>query len=219
MSNSPPSFDFLTQLPDQADTLYSSICELSTDFCNHCRQPAREGKKLSTCTRCGCAKYCGRDCQVKNHKLHKKDCKAIRTQRDKVEDGLRQPYDPGNIEAAETRALHLQDYIERTINYYTSKDAVLLADLILKVGYRESDTVQHAASYYRQALRFYLLPLALLKREYQTAYGWIEDRVLLLLIALGGDRRHIRFLTSAPELSSRRRHGYFATLLANPFTS
>ena len=64
---------------------------------------------------------------------------------------------------------------------------VEFADQVLKVGYRESDTIEHAGVYYREALKYYILPMLATEEDFRNQYGSVEDRILLMLVVLGGD--------------------------------
>ena len=41
----------------------------------------------------------------------------------------------------------------------TAKRTIALGDLLVKAGYSESDTIAQASRYYREALKYYMLPL------------------------------------------------------------
>jgi splicing suppressor protein 51 len=46
-----------------------------TEFCKACKKSADTSTKLSRCAGCYSARYCSRDCQKQDWKLHKKVCK------------------------------------------------------------------------------------------------------------------------------------------------
>ena len=64
---------------------------------------------------------------------------------------------------------------------------VEFADTVLKVGYRESDTIEHAGVYYREALKYYILPMLATEEDFRDEFSLVEDRILLMLVVLGGD--------------------------------
>lgn len=50
------------------------------EVCSGCYQDMKkfEGESLKNlCSRCGSVRYCGRECQVKNHYIHKSECKMV----------------------------------------------------------------------------------------------------------------------------------------------
>ena len=47
--------------------------------CEYCKKEEKEGEKLKSCTRCQ-EKYCSKECQRKDWKVHKKTCDIIATQ-------------------------------------------------------------------------------------------------------------------------------------------
>ena len=83
------------------------------------------------------------------------------------------------------------------------------ADLLVQVGYKESDTITNGSLYYREALKYYLMPIKLLgDDEYQNDYYWVEDRVLLMMIILGADESHTQALVFEGR-NSKRFSNYF----------
>jgi len=89
---------------------------------------------------------------------------------------------------------------------HAAEETVRFADLLVKVGHRESDTVANGRGYYREALRCYLMPLKILGDDYHSSHHWIEDRVLLLLVILGGDESHTKAWCT--ETGSMRKMSY-----------
>lgn len=79
-----------------------------------------------------------------------------------------------------------------SLTHLSTVTTIELADLLVKVGYRESDTVANGMLYYREALKYYLMPLALLDTVYHRQYSWVEDRIILMIVVLGGDESHIK---------------------------
>ena len=62
-----------------------------------------------------------------------------------------------------------------------------MGDMLLRVGYQESDTIDHGHLYYIEALKYYLIPMKIVKEEYYSKFRWLEDRVLLLLVLMGSN--------------------------------
>lgn len=73
----------------------------------------------------------------------------------------------------------------------TAKKTIALGDLLVKAGYSESDTIAQASRYYREALKYYMLPLTKFDQYFSTS-PWAEDSILLLLLILGGDHRTVK---------------------------
>ena len=70
---------------------------------------------------------------------------------------------------------------------------IKLGDLLIKVGYQESDTVANGRLYYQQALKYFVLPMTVHKNSYHHALSSsVEDKILLLIVALGGDDQTIK---------------------------
>ena len=144
---------------------------------------------------CQVAKYCSSDCQKSHFAFHKKDCKCIGKRRKEVAEEVK---DFEEREKNGVRDDQLATQIGMDIFFDQDTDAtvvcVRLADTILKTGYKESDTVEHGKNYYREALKCYLLPMKFMTTEtgvmnhYFLKFRFIEERVLFLLILLGGDR-------------------------------
>ena len=79
-----------------------------------------------------------------------------------------------------------------SVAYCQASEVFCHGDLLVQIGYRECDTIEHGNIYYREALKHYLLPMKYVKEEeYFSKFGFLEDRILLLLVALGGDRKVI----------------------------
>ena len=147
--------------------------------CGHCRQT---GASLR-CARCKCVKYCSVDCQKRHFDLHKKNCKSIKKQRDVVETSLARCNDPIS-------------------NFHTITEMIKLGDLLIKVGYQESDTVENGRLYYQQALKYFVLPMTVYKNGYHHALSSsVEDKILLLIVALGGDDETIRIWCEESAIS------------------
>ena len=47
--------------------------------CAVCRQRTEDDAPLMKCTRCQYVRYCGRDCQTRDWRHHKVECKWLRT--------------------------------------------------------------------------------------------------------------------------------------------
>eukprot|EP00579_Thalassiosira_antarctica_P006577 CAMPEP_0201899712 /NCGR_PEP_ID=MMETSP0902-20130614/50968_1 /ASSEMBLY_ACC=CAM_ASM_000551 /TAXON_ID=420261 /ORGANISM="Thalassiosira antarctica, Strain CCMP982" /LENGTH=285 /DNA_ID=CAMNT_0048433193 /DNA_START=116 /DNA_END=973 /DNA_ORIENTATION=- len=67
-----------------------------------------------------------------------------------------------------------------------------LADLLVNIGYRESDTIEHGSDYYREALKYYLEPKFYVPGGFREYLFRFEDRILLLFVILGGDNGTIK---------------------------
>ena len=137
--------------------------------CGHCRQP---GATLR-CSRCQCVKYQSQKCQKAHFALHKENCKAIAAQNVRVSNALSMCHQPSG-------------------GFVTVGELMKIGDLQLATGYKETDTVAHGRLYYQHALMNYLMPMVVYKNSYHHACSPVEDQVLLLIIALGGDNNAIR---------------------------
>jgi len=113
-------------------------------------------------------------CQKQHFKVHKKNCRCINEQRVLEEDWA--------CLSKDSTRWGLQD---------TAKKTIALGDLLVKAGYSESDTIAQASRYYREALKYYMLPLTKFD-EYFSTFPWVEDSILLLLLVLGGDHRTVK---------------------------
>ena len=164
------------------------------------------------------AKYCSSECQKSHFAFHKKDCKCIDKRRKEVEEEVK------GIEETKKNG-DSQFEFEAGMDTFLDQDTdatvvcVRLADTILKTGYRESDTVEHGNNYYREALKCYLLPMKIMAPENGSfvpnhcfrKFRFIEERVLFLLILLGGDRRVLYDWTSGSSglYTHTCKNGYF----------
>ncbi len=69
------------------------------------------------------------------------------------------------------------------------------ADLVVEVGYRESDTLLHGTYYYQTALKYYLEPWQFLGKDDFFSFvpkifmkgRFVEDVMFLLFLVMGGD--------------------------------
>ena len=75
---------------------------------------------------------------------------------------------------------------------FTVAEMMRTGDFILSTGYKESDTVANGRLYYQESLKYYLMPMVVYKNSYHYACSNVEDQVLLLIVALGGDDKAIR---------------------------
>ena len=105
--------------------------------CGHCRQP---GAQLR-CSRCKCVKYCSTTCQKDHFQIHKKNCKAIRKQ-----------YEQVNLS-------YSAEHVHPGTVFSAVEECVKMGDLLLKVGYQESDTIANGTLYYRAALKYFVMPM------------------------------------------------------------
>lgn len=135
--------------------------------CGHCRQP----DATLRCSRCKCVKYCQKICQKAHFKLHKNSCRAIAAQR-VLADRVSVDNDGGSV--------------------YPVGDMIAMGDLLVATGYKESDTVLHGQLYYKEALQYYIKPMTKYNSGYHRACSELEDQVLLLIVAAGGDDKAIR---------------------------
>ena len=172
-------------LPDRVQRIVDGIGS-SPPCCGHCRKP---GASLR-CSRCRCVKYCSVLCQKDHFALHKKNCKKIQKKRILVEKNW-----AGEKEGGHVPDSMLDMITEVSLTNLTTTTTFEFADLLVQVGYRESDTVANGSLYYREALKYYLMPIKLLSEdEYRDDYYWVEDRVLLLMVILGADESHTQAL-------------------------
>ena len=56
--------------------------EGSESVCGRCKKCAEAGKKFKNCAKCKKEWYCGRECQTKHFKMHKKVCSKLAAQKD-----------------------------------------------------------------------------------------------------------------------------------------
>lgn len=77
-------------------------------------------------------------------------------------------------------------------NVYPVGDMIAMGDLLLATGYKESDTVRHGQLYYKEALQYYIKHMTAYNSGCHRACSELEDQVLLLIIAAGGDDNAIR---------------------------
>ena len=188
-------------LPERVRRIVEGV-GASAPCCGHCR---RSGASLR-CSRCQCVKYCSAACQRAHFKTHKAHCKSIAEKRTLAEKNWADaaPLDDGRSRGDETDLTAITD---SSPTHLTTVTTIELADLLIKVGYRESDTVANGMPYYREALKYYLLPLQLLGKAYHRDYGWLEDRIVLMLVILGGDESHTRAWFT--EIGGSRRAGHY----------
>lgn len=66
-----------------------------------------------------------------------------------------------------------------------------LADLLVEIGYRESDTIASGCVYYQEALKYYIEPRRYIQEKFHEYLFRFDDRILLVLVILGGDNRVI----------------------------
>ena len=151
--------------------------------CGNCRQPG-----LLRCGRCKCVKYCSAECQKIHFSFHKKNCKAISRQKANVEESLTR-FDGFPM-----------------AGYEAVKEMMEYADLLVTVGYQESDTVENGKLFYREALKYYTEPMKVYRVQYHEALGcFLEDRVILLIVALGGGDEEIKAWCTSSEITGPHR--------------
>lgn len=150
--------------------------------CGYCRQPSASLR----CSRCKCVKYCSAECQKGHFALHKSHCKSIAKKRTLVEKNWADERPPRKGQD------EIDVMTDLSLTHLTTVTTIEFADLLVQVGYRESDTIVNGAMYYREALKYYLMPLKLLGNTYHEDYWWVEDRMILMLIILGADETHTR---------------------------
>ena len=91
---------------------------------------------------------------------------------------------------------------------------LLLAESLVAVGYRETDTLDNGSAYYRDALRSYLdvilcyPPSSVVGRESLDAAMMVEDKILVLLVILGANTTTIHELFSHVLVESLRSQYY-----------
>jgi hypothetical protein len=104
---------------------------------------------------------------------HKKHYKLISKQRKLVEDGIKKIDGmPWGVREGVVPIIHM-------------------GDLLVQIGYQESDTLIHGNVFYREALKFYTMPIKFLRDGMHSTYMFVEDKILLMLVALGGDNEAI----------------------------
>ena len=184
-------------LPERVQRIVDGIGS-SPPCCGNCRKP---GASLR-CSRCRCVKYCSVLCQKDHFALHKKNCKKIQKKRILVEKNWADEKG-GHVPDRQDIDSMLDMMTDVSLTNLTTTTTFEFADLLLQVGYRESDTVANGSLYYREALKYYLMPIKLLgEDEYRDDYYWVEDRVLLLMVILGADESHTQALVLS-EFSKR----------------
>jgi hypothetical protein len=52
------------------------IDKILTKLTNNCELCGSSSKRLKVCSKCEKVRYCSRECQVQDHKKHKKECHA-----------------------------------------------------------------------------------------------------------------------------------------------
>ena len=137
--------------------------------CSHCWQP----NATLTCSRCQCVAYLSRECAEAHFEDHKPACKQIYTQKGIVKQLLARCHEAGG-------------------GFMTVKEMMQTGDLILSHGYKASNTIANGRLYYQEALKYYLLPMIVYKNSYHYACSDVEEQVLLLIAALGGNDKAIR---------------------------
>ena len=162
------------------------------------------------------SKYCSADCQRKHFPFHKRGCKLLKNEREELEEDLssecmrrfrfdilsRSPHDDLNYwdHASEQEINELERVVLKVTDY---------ADLLVHLGYRESDTIINGSVYYREALKYFTLPMKYLGHlHYSTQLFRYEDRILLLLCVLGGDEGVIKAWNDTTRV---RRSNYLPT--------
>ena len=110
------------------------------------------------------------ECQKQHFAVHKKNCRSIHKQ----------------------EAILEEDWASRDENRLSQR-CVDLGDLLVKTAYGESDSIAGGARYYREALKYYLLPMTKFP-EYlsRNNFPWVEDCILLLVLVLGGDHTTVK---------------------------
>jgi len=166
--------------------------------CGHCRQL---GATLR-CSRCKCVKYCSQSCQKEHFEIHKNNCKAIGKQYKKIETNYNECHSvmnslgPGGIfNAVET--------------------LIKTGDLLLEIGYKESDTIANGRLYYQAALTYYLNPMGYYKNNYHHALGgFLERKVILLITVLSGGFAAIRSWCEESYISGPGKSVFFSIVLS-----
>ena len=173
------------KLPEHVKRLADGI-DAPPPSCGHCRKSSASLR----CSRCKCVKYCSLECQKEHFSFHKQNCRSIDKKRTLV---LKNWADEKSSEERENAGLDEIDAMtDLSLTHLTTVTTIEFADLLVRVGYRESDTVANGMVYYREALKYYLMPLALLDKVYHSQYSWVEDRIILMIVVLGGDESHLK---------------------------
>lgn len=157
------------------------------------------------------ARYCSRACQGEHFAAHRRNCKSIEKKRTFAEKNWAD--ERGG--PSHSTASALDEEFERGMSRLTLVVTVEFADLLVQVGHRESGSIASGGVYYREALKHYLMPKKLLGDEYHSSYAWIEDRILFLLVVLGGDESHTQAWCF--ETGSMRSMCYLPADLINTF--
>jgi len=162
------------------------IIDGTDNRCSHCNKLVKtddEQQTLKRCSRCRVARYCSAECQKNHFVKHKKNCKNIAKKRASLDKYL------GQADTA----------IGTTSNVYIM---IEMAHTLVSVGYHEKNK-----DYYREALKYYITEsMELCKDDYHKVLhvcGAGEDKILLLLVVLGGDDRTIMswiFNTASPRI-------------------
>lgn len=150
--------------------------------------------KMLKCSRCRVAHYCSSSCQKKHFGFHKHACRYAAQLRTNLEQGR------GNLPIGgnETERQY-QDFEISSI-------LTTLGDHLVQMGYRESDTIQNGSAYYRQALIHYVQILPLGREAFFHPLHDVEDKILLLLVLLGGEEDALKQWTQ--HTGSPRRFAY-----------
>jgi len=97
--------------------------------CVQCRLKEKKDENeiisLQYCSRCKVASYCSRACQKKHYKFHKQYCQFIFYQQ--------------------------QQFIDKS----DDETKLVLGNAFVKMGYRETDTIQNGTLYYYRAIDYY----------------------------------------------------------------
>jgi MYND finger len=149
--------------------------------CSQCRVKEEDlpGRMLR-CSRCQMSHYCSAKCQKKHFSFHKHSCKSIADLHAHLERGN------GSLPIGGK---------ENQRTYETWEMASILSSLgdhLVETGYRETDTIENGSVFYRHALRKYINVLSLDSEAFFDASSPVEDKILLLLVLLGGDEDTIR---------------------------
>lgn len=105
---------------------------------------------------------------------HKKNCKSINKQRQLVD---------ARITQIDGMPWSVHEAMVAIIEY---------GGMLVTIGYQESDTIVHGNMYYREALKYFVLPIKFLRDGLHHTYSFMEDNILLMLVALGGDNETIK---------------------------
>ena len=173
------------------------IIDGTDNHCSHCNKLVKtddEQQTLKRCSRCKVARYCSADCQKNHFAVHKKNCKKIAKERASLDKYL------GYADSALGR--EPQNPLATSLSTSNIYIMMRLADVLVSVGYHEKNT-----DYYREALKYYITEsMELCKDGYHKMLhmcGAGEDKILLLLVVLGGDDRTIMswiFNTASPRI-------------------